>query len=148
MAVSRVSSRICEAGNKMCCGGEGCRLRLQEAVPSSQTCSPRRCPGEVRPTIRPPCLPFRPTRPAASTGTPNTRAWPHARPRTLTSRSRPCLLWPPLRTGRGGRGARGGPGAEPASVALGTGGGALALQLRHRQPDSRRPRRGIQWGPA
>lgn len=106
--------------------GRGRRLRLQEAVPWLQICSLQRCLGEVRPTIRPPCLPFRPTRPAAPTGTPNTRAWPHARPRTLTSRSRPCLLRPPLRTGRGRRGAVGGSGAEHASVALGTGGGALA----------------------
>lgn len=51
---------------------------------------------------------------------------PCIKPRTLTSRSRPCLLWPPLRTGRGGRDARGGAGAEHASVVLGTGGGALA----------------------
>lgn len=41
------------------------------------------------------------------TGIPRTHAWPHTQPRTLTSRSRPCLLWTPLRTGRGGRDAEG-----------------------------------------
>lgn len=62
----------------------------------------------------------------APTEIPRTQAWPHAQPGTLTSRSRPCPLWPPLRTGRGGRCARGGADVEHASVALGAGGGALA----------------------
>lgn len=48
-----------------------------------------------------------PNSPAVPTGIPRTHAWPHARPRTLTSRGRPCLLWTPLRTGKGGRDAEG-----------------------------------------
>lgn len=82
--------------------------RLQEAVLSPQPCSPPRGalqrgdPPFVRTDTRPAL-----NCPAMPTGIPGTHAWPHARPRTLTSRSRPCLLWTPLRTGRGGRGARG-----------------------------------------
>lgn len=109
--------------------------QLLEAVPSLQPCSPLRCPGEGRPTIRPCSHPAPLNCPAEPTEIPRTQAWPHARPNTLTSRSRPCLLWPPLRTGRGardgrggrsGRGSGGGAGAEHASMAQVAGGGALA----------------------
>lgn len=75
---------------------------------------PRRSPAAHRGALRRGDLSFvrtvtqpAPNCPAVPTGIPRTHAWPHARPRKLTSRSRPCLLWTPLRTGRGGRGAGG-----------------------------------------
>lgn len=109
VAVSRVSSHICEAGNKLRWGvGGGCVDR------DCRRLCPRRSPAAHRGALQRGDPPFvrtvtqpAPSCPAVPTGIPRTHAWPHARPRTLTSRSRPCLFWTPLRTGRGGRGAGG-----------------------------------------
>lgn len=83
VAVSRVSSRICEAGNKMRWGsGVVCRPRLQEAVPSSEPRSPPRCSAEGRPTVRPHGHPARPQLSRRAHGDPQNpclapRATPH-----------------------------------------------------------------------
>lgn len=68
----------------------------------------------------------------APTEIPRTQAWPHAQPSTLTSRSRPCPLWPPLRTGRGWEVCKGRGRRRTRLRGAGSWGWCSGLQLRHR----------------
>lgn len=108
-------------------GGEVSRPRLQEAVPSSQPCSPPRCPAKGRTTVRPHGHPARPQLSRRAHGNPqNPCLAPRATPHThIPQPALPALDATPHREGWEGC-KRQGLRRTHASMALGAGGGALA----------------------
>lgn len=151
VAVSRVSSRICEAGNKMRWGVRVvCRPRLQEAVPSSQPCSPPRCPAERSPSTVPSAQ--SPNPPPTVLPGPRGSPEPMLDPMRDPAHSHPAA--DPACSGRHSAPGRveGVQRIGPTQTRLLHGAGSCrwspGLQLRHRRPDQRRPRRSIQWSAA
>lgn len=149
VAVSRVSSRTCEAGNKMRWGGGVvCRPRLQEAVPSSE-------PGNHRGALRKGDPPFvarspspPPTVPPCPRGSPEPMLGPTRDPAHSHPAAGPaCSGRHSAPVGVGGM-QRVGPTQTRLLHGAGSWGWSSGLQLRHRLPDRRRPRRRSQWGAA
>lgn len=100
---------------------------MQEAVPSSQPCSPPRCPAKRRPTVRPHGHPARPQLSRRAHGDPrNPCLAPRATPHThIPQPALPVLDATPHREGWEGC-RRQGLRRTHASMALGAEGGALA----------------------
>lgn len=111
------------------------RPRLQEAVPSSQPCSPPRCPAEGRPTVRPHGHPALLLLSLRAHGDPqNPCLAPRANPHThIPQPALPALDTTPH--GEGWEGCSGEGLRRTRLHSAGSWGWSSGLRLRHRQPD-------------